>query len=510
MTAANDRLKRGPIPGSNENIRVDGSFDVFISYAHADNDYPRYGDRGWVDLLYEALKPCLRGHLGREPRIFLDRDGQLTGSSVLTPAITAALGGCALLVPIVSKSYLASDWCKRELAEFMHVAQNSGGIMVGTKTRVLKAIKLPVGIGEPHTGIAAVDEALGYPFYQRLENGTPVMPPAPLDPPYSTNLGTEFGKQINQLAFDIKELIEGAPTTGSERSNRPIVYLADTSTDAQNDRDRIRSELAQFGCDVLPTESRWPGADYGVRVASDLAQARFSVHVIGNSYGVVPEDATESIVAMQYNLAGEEHAKRPQFRRMLWMSPGTQPADPRQQAFVTSLHSDPELVVTPLEEFKTLLHQQLVPPATLAVSSGDDEVKNVYLIFDPSDEDAAEAADRWLYEHHFEVIKPAPGTETRSTEEHTELLRACEGVLFYHGHTTETWLRMNLIKLQKAFATADGKRAECAVVLADPDSKEKRGFRSNLVQFVIPGFGAFSPEKLTAFADALAGRQEPA
>jgi hypothetical protein len=322
-----------------ESLGVDGPFDVFISYAHPDNDYPRYGNSGWVELFYDALKPCLRGHLGREPQIFLDRDGQLTGSSVLTPAIKAALASCSFLVPIVSKNYLASDWCKRELAEFISVAESSGGIAVGTKTRVLKVIKLPVGIGEPKTGINAIDEALGYPFYQRLSNGAPVQPPAPLDPPYLSNLGTDFSRQVNQLAFDIKELIEARQTT-SVRTDRPVVYLADTSSDSQTDRDRIRMELAQFGCDVLPAESRWPGSDYGQRVANDLAQARFSIHVIGSSYGVVPEDATESIVAIQYVMAGEERAKRPQFRRMLWMSPGAQATDPRQSAFVASLQSD--------------------------------------------------------------------------------------------------------------------------------------------------------------------------
>jgi hypothetical protein len=481
---------------------VDGPFDVFISYAHKDNEYPRYGDRGWVDCFYEALKARLTGHLGREPEIFLDRDGQLTGSSVLTPSIEAALANCGFIVPIVSRTYLASDWCKKELIAFTRAASNSGGLAVGTKSRVLKVLKLPVEIGEPHTGVPTIDEALGYPFYQRLTNGSPVRPPQELDPPHLSYLGEEFSRAINEIAFDIKELIE-ARATPAARDDRPTVYLADTTSDAGSDRDRLRSELMQFGCNVLPAESRWPGADYGERVAADLAKSRFSIHIVGSAYGVVPEAATESIVEMQYRLAGDERARRPEFRRMLWMAPGTQPGEARQRALIETMQSDPELVVTPLEEFKTLVHKQVTPPAPILTPAGPDEIKNVYLIFESGDKDVAEKAEQWLHDHNFEVFTPAPGTETRSTEEHNEMLRACEGVLFYYGHTTETWLRMNLIKLQKAFATEPGRRAECCVVLADPDREDKHHFKSHLVQVVIDGFGTFSPERLNTFASAL-------
>jgi hypothetical protein len=69
---------------------------------------------------------------------------------------------------------------------------------------------------------------------------------------------------------------------------------------------------------------------------------------------------------------------------------------------------------------------------------------------------------------------------------------------------------MNLIKLQKAFATSDGKRAECAVLLGDPETKDKRTFKSHLVQYVIPEFGTFTADKLAQFAEALAAQREPA
>ena len=47
--------------------------EIFISYAHADNEPLTEGLRGWIDMLHERLNNQLRVELGREAKIWRDK-----------------------------------------------------------------------------------------------------------------------------------------------------------------------------------------------------------------------------------------------------------------------------------------------------------------------------------------------------------------------------------------------------------------------------------------------------
>src|SRR4051794_26579261 len=116
--------------------------DIFINYARFDN-YLYESDRGWVDALYERLKRRLTVLTGIEPEIFLDtRD--MKGNGHVTDTLIIKMQRVALLVPILSPSYLKSDWCIREVSEFCRKAKETGELRMGNKARVFKVIKTPI------------------------------------------------------------------------------------------------------------------------------------------------------------------------------------------------------------------------------------------------------------------------------------------------------------------------------------------------------------------------------
>ncbi len=495
------------------------ALDVFISYAHEDNDYPRYGQRGWVEYFYEALKARLNGIRREEIAIWRDQsEARITGGTVLTPTIKEKLSDCAVLVVVVSPAYLASKWCADELGFFRDAAGKRGGLSVSTKSgslsRVLKILKLPIDLDTFRTGLVEVDDAVGYPLYQRTAEGRPCIPPIELDPPYGENIGTDFGRAVNALAYDIDAILQGmslpAPAPASGRSGSGTrVYVAETSSDMADYRERVRQELEQFGCTIVPAAQQFPGPNYAEHVRKDLSGARLSVHIVGESYGLIPERADQSIVELQYRLAGEEAVARPEFARMVWMPPSVTASEERQRAFIAALQDDPNLVVSPLEDFKTLVHDALKPKAEppRAPARGDGIPKSVYLIFDVPDQVRAKAVDDWLFERGFEVLKRSADAKSRKQLAlHKEFLKASDGVLIYYGQTTDEWLQMNLIELRKVFATENRRRPPCGVVLGDPKRPDKEGFRSNLVH-VIPGFGEFSPDRLEVFVHDLESAQ---
>ena len=74
--------------------------DVFISYAHNDNEPDREGDRGWVERFEAALTLRLLKRFGREVAVW--RDPELARSQRFNPVIEQAVRGSAIVLSLVA------------------------------------------------------------------------------------------------------------------------------------------------------------------------------------------------------------------------------------------------------------------------------------------------------------------------------------------------------------------------------------------------------------------------
>ena len=62
-----------------------------------------------------------------------------------------------------------------------------------------------------------------------------------------------------------------------------------------------RRDLLRSGCQVLPDRPLpLVAADLEDQVREYLGSAQLSVHLVGRSYGIVPEGARESVVQLQH------------------------------------------------------------------------------------------------------------------------------------------------------------------------------------------------------------------
>jgi len=134
--------------------------DIFVSYAHIDDQSLVEGQKGWISSFHRALEVRLAQLLGREPRIW--RDPKLQGNDIYSDRLVQCLPGVALLVSIVSPRYVRSDWCMRELKEFVKATSTTGGMRRGDKARVFKVVKTPVPLVQQP---ADFQELLGYDFF---------------------------------------------------------------------------------------------------------------------------------------------------------------------------------------------------------------------------------------------------------------------------------------------------------------------------------------------------------
>src|SRR5262249_31528415 len=94
-------------------------FDVFISYAHVDNEPIDPAKGGWVSVFIQNLSRYLAKQLGRREAFSNWYDQQnLQGNHPITD-IPGLVKRSQLFLAVLSPGYMASDFCKLELDAFI-------------------------------------------------------------------------------------------------------------------------------------------------------------------------------------------------------------------------------------------------------------------------------------------------------------------------------------------------------------------------------------------------------
>jgi len=289
--------------------------DIFISYAHID-DEPLGDTQGWVDTLFKRLRTRLSQLLGEEPVIWWDAREQ--SSQYLIGMIGSRVSGTRLLVSIVSPRYVNSVWCRAELQEFCRRADETGGIQINDQTRIFGGVKTPVRADQFPPELGGL---LRYEFYEidansRLREFRQEIGPGK---------DQRYWDKFEDLAQGMKQALEKLkpqPDAPPEKIVLPLekkVYLAETTSDLSAERDRIKRELLERNYYVLPDrELPLSAHDLQAEVRAYLKHCALSIHLIGESYGIIPEGEEErSIVRLQEELAAERAAADPARARHL-------------------------------------------------------------------------------------------------------------------------------------------------------------------------------------------------
>jgi len=485
--------------------------EIFISYAHLDNEPLRKGDDGWISNLHRALEVRVAQLRGEKPKIW--RDPKLQGNDVFAEELVARLAKAALLVSVLTPRYIKSDWCARELHEFWTAAQRTGGPIIGDKARIFKVVKTPV----PRERVPQeVQTLLGYEFF-KVDPDTGRA--RELDQVWGPEAQREFWSRLDDLAYDIAgllELLEGdtpAPSSQADdlNSTKPKIYLADVTSDLVDDRDALKRDLLRHGYTVLPDRTLpLIGSEIETLVREQLTRCRVSIHMIGRSYGIVPEGVEESLAALQNRLA-QECSRADKLARLIWIPPGLEVQEARQDRLIKHLRTDPgldqaaDLLETPIEALKTVLYARLrAAQAQMQAPHGQvgrrSELIRIYLVCDQRDLEAITPLQDYLFGRGFEVILPAfEGDETELREDHESNLRDCDALLIFYGSAGQLWLRRKIGEVSKSAAMGRTKPIlATGVCMAPPMTAAKGRFRTHQAM-IIPMPEGFRVEAVAAF-----------
>ncbi len=489
--------------------------DVFLSYGHLDNEGPGETEQRWITRFDADLERRVSQLLGT--RITIWRDNQLGGNTDFPDEIQRNLAGAAVWIPVLSPRFLTSDWCQRELGIFLKSVEQTGGVKVGTQTRIFKVVKTVFDQAEqPEVVRQVMKDLLGYEFYRLDENNRPREFPD-LDP--APDAEKRYLVKLDDLAQDLvpllkelkkkdpKELKKGEPVI-QPAACKGSIYLAETTRELSDSRDQIRRELLAQGYQVLPDRPLpLEVNELTSFVTSQLASCRLSLHLIGGHYGVVPENEEKrSVVWLQQELAVQRPASGT-FHCLLWAPPGTEVAEERQKRYMEYLQeqlrarNDFELLKTPLEGLKNYIFDKLAerpqPPPRV------EKRTRIYLICEQRDFEAIRPIKDFLAKHQFGVDLPLQeGDQTEIRQDHEATLQDCDGVLLYHGAGSEAWLREKIRDLRRARGLGRQRPFLPQAIYIGPEPSENKKGYANDEFIIIREFGSFSPDSMQPLLSA--------
>lgn len=489
--------------------------DLFISYAHIDNQPLTEERQGWVSRFHATLAAQLSMRLGTTARIW--RDDKLRGNDVFPDEITRQFARTAVMLSVLSPRYLASDWCQRELNSFCDEAQRHGGLVLGNKARVFKVVKTPVDTWDalPQT----LRDTLGYTFYVE-RNGAPLE----LDPDYGPEFRQDYLISIALLAHDVAQLLQALdlPAANDPANDPapepagPAVYLAECSADRREARTAVEAELKLHGVRVLPDRvlPREHEAGYIAAAAEQIAQCALSIHLVGSHYGAVPEGESGKSVGVLQNELAAQRCREGALARLIWLPQGTVATQAQQKEFIHSLLENDDaqfgadVLTGDIETLKAALHsalKQLKQPTPPTAPPHGDGKPLVYLLCDERDRKATVPLRRWLIDQEFEVALPAfDGSAAEVRRANERLFATCDALLLFYGGGDEAWKRTTDTELAKYRSLRSGNDLPRFTYLAGPDTPDKVDLADLGQRGLIDGRNGFDAGHLQALVDAVA------
>jgi TIR domain len=264
-------------------------FDVFISYAHVDNEPIYPAEYGWVSVLVENLRRFLAKRLGRREAFSNWYDQQnLHGNDPVRHHIPAQAKRSAVFLAILSPGYASSEFCLQELQAFI---ESHAGVLT---ERLFVVEHMP--LGEHHAMPESFADIRRYRFYKLDENEIPRTLALPRPLPDER----EYFQKIDDLARDIAVKL----TTVGSKTSKPLVLLAEVTDDLESRRDEVSRYLNQAEIGVLPSGPyRLVRGEFERSLATDLASCAVFVQLLGSVAGKRPPDVPDGFGWLQLELA---------------------------------------------------------------------------------------------------------------------------------------------------------------------------------------------------------------
>jgi len=433
---------------------ADYDYDVFISYAHLDDE----GERHWISTLIQRLRTEATQRLGKDLRIWMDH--ALDGNQPVTPEIMKAVQGSATLLIVMSCSYLASEWCVKERNAFLRVAGDrvaEGRIFV-IEARETNRIEIPWELRE----------LKGFRFWtQDPEAGGVIRPLGFVD----TNEPAYHSRLLNLSDKLVKKLRElDAPSKPEPRclaSSPDTVFIARSTDDLDAREEELFGYLTQAGIEILP-KSWYPDASedaFRAAMEADLERCSVFVQLLGKAHGRKPEFGG----ARRYPVFQNDVARACGKPMLQWRDPRDDPAEVADEVHRALLE---DARACGFEDFKRAVvelarRKPVVPKARPAGVS-------VFVNADRDDLEVARGVAEVLAQQGVECYWPLlEGSPEKTRQDLEDSLKECDGLILVYGATEPSWVRDQLRQGRKILSQRERALAAMAIYFGPPEQKKE-------------------------------------
>ena len=446
-------------------------YDVFISYAHADDEKPYGAESGWVTTFVEELKKRLRSKLGGSGASVWT-DHQLAANERVTETLLDSVRLSRTLVLFMSRGYSRSEWCQRELGNFLDrnkAYKHKESVFI-----------IELDVTERENWHPRLQELTPIRFWREVDHvpgllGIPVPKPDQDDP---------YWRNLNRLAHLIAGHLETQPdsrvleqteprvvpitTTSSEAQTpsapptaKPIIWIAEPTDDLIDQWEALAEAIRQAGCDFRPlgldTYPRSSESEFLASLRADLGSAQLFVQLLGQVLGRRPKDGKVPCTVLQSVAAGN-WAKQRQLAFLQWRSrdiPLEQVTDESHRQLLTGA------IACGFEEFRqrvltTVQNLSRPSPAGKSTSEADDSVA-ICISAHKVDRDLGLRVRDILVDLGADALtaptEPTPGqAPTDFNTQLDEVIVGSEGLIIVYGQTPSAWVQAQYIRARKVLA----------------------------------------------------------
>jgi len=427
--------------------------DIFIGFAQASGAENQITSN-WSARFCNYLS-LLINRLYERKLNFLTHDDLRVRQSVLGESPGSVYSNTAVCILILSPEFVKSKTYLKELEELYNWLQQDKS-EAGKKHRIFKVYTQPVPAEDQPE---CLKNELSYNFFEiNRYNKKPIT----FDLNGKEGPDERFWSKLVDLAYDITDVL--SELSGKENANRPLnkcpsVYLAETTFDQTENRDRLRRELQHLGFRVLPVLPVPEEAEKAKQAIEQcLMESDVTIHLLGSWYGDFIKNSKLSFIDFQIKtvkdfLAAKNTLHKP--HQIIWIPNDIKPTDQRQSLYLKRLQRDEsqhrtEIIETPFEVFKTILNSRLSeitdPPKKLQA-----EKNKLYVIYEKSASDRMHEYNELMISKGFDVlVHSTNGEDLFPLKRHINNLLSADAVLIYKGDSTMDWLNSKIRDLVKA------------------------------------------------------------
>lgn len=289
-------------------------YDVFVSYAHADNEKPLGALYGWVTTLAHNLNT---GPNHYRKKLFIDH--RLKPGDPFSDDLVTKVGHSTILLLLLSQNYIDSTWCGKELDHFIRTHANDpdkpADVFVVELFPFETFSNVPANIQNLRKRLIHAQF-----WHQQADASAPLLAGDPSPQECDPESGRHYWRKLHELRNALDSRLRAlrpsklsssvaVQTAGAPQpiAKEPLgtILLADTTDDLAAQRDAVKARLAPEGIVVLP-EGDYVGLtreEFESEFGRDLAKSQLFVQLLSPTVGRTGKGFAAPLPQLQFDRA---------------------------------------------------------------------------------------------------------------------------------------------------------------------------------------------------------------